>query len=249
FAKESLLSILPLLLTNWFFYPIYYDQTLFTAFIFFMLTNLYILSRSVGELRLQLERTRQRTQLLQIELLKKNIQPHFLLNTLTSLISWVEESPKSAVKFIEALADEFEHVRTVAEKTLIPIQEEIDLCRAHLKVMQFRNEIPYMLTVENIEDEEKVPPGLFLTILENGLTHNRIKAEKATFTLSFHQESNYKSYIFISPGEPLHEKKEGVTGTGMKYIHARLKESYHDKWTINSHHTSEGWKTEIKIEV
>ena len=249
FALESLLSILPLLLTDLFFYPIYYDQTLFTAFIFFMLTNLYILSKSVGELRLQLESTRQRTQLLQIELLKKNIQPHFLMNTLTSLISWVEESPTSAVKFIEALAEEFENLRGVAERTLIPIEEEIALCRAHLRVMQFRNEIPYTLTTENIREEEMVPPGLFLTVLENGLTHNQIGKEHARFSLTFHQEENIKSYTFISPGEPVKETNEMVERTGMKYIHARLQESYHDRWTVLSQRVPRGWKTEISIKV
>jgi hypothetical protein len=43
-------------------------------------------------------------QRLEIELLKKNIQPHFLLNTLTVLIEVIEQAPATAVKLIEAVA-------------------------------------------------------------------------------------------------------------------------------------------------
>ena len=145
FALESLISLLPLLVTSGFNYPIYYDQTLFVAFTFFMVVNLYILSKTVGALRRQLEATLEQAKSLQIELLKKNIQPHYLMNTLTSLISWVEESPKAAIKFIEALATEFDHLGGIAEKKQISISEEIALCRSHLRVMQFRNEIEYQI--------------------------------------------------------------------------------------------------------
>ena len=162
YALESLISLLTLLVTSWFFYPLYYDQTLFVAFTFFIVINLYTLSKSVGALRHQLEETLEQAKSLQIALLKKNIQPHYLMNTLTSLISWVEESPQAAIKFIEALAVEFDYLREVAEKKKIPIKEEILLCRSHLQVMHFRNEIHYQLNTKNIDEEEAVPPACSL---------------------------------------------------------------------------------------
>ena len=53
---------------------------------------------------------------LEIELLKKNIQPHFLMNTLTSVMEWIEEDPTTGVKFIEALADEFRILSEVSNR-------------------------------------------------------------------------------------------------------------------------------------
>ena len=74
---------------------------------------------------------------LEIELLKKNIQPHFLMNTLTSVMEWIEEDPTTGVKFIEALADEFRILSEVSGKKLIPVSQEIELCRSHLEIMSF----------------------------------------------------------------------------------------------------------------
>ena len=248
YAWESLISLMPLVSTFFFFYPIYYDQTLFIAYTFFILANLYVLSKSIGIMREQLESSRQQANLLKIELLKKNIQPHYLMNTLTSLISWVEESPKVAVRFIEALANEFEVLGTIAEKKQITIKEELDLCRSHLKVMRFRNEINYKLETTDIPEDEIIPPAVFLTLLENGLTHNQIQEQEADFKIHFQQKNSTKIYTFFAPGIPIQKVEDSTAGTGWTYIRARLQESFGDRWKMTSNAVNNGWETKIYIE-
>src|SRR3546814_19410817 len=46
-------------------------------------------------------------QRLELDLLKQHLKPHFLMNTLTALAGWIEESPHTAVRMVDALADEF----------------------------------------------------------------------------------------------------------------------------------------------
>ena len=41
------------------------------------------------------------TERLRGDLLKKNLRPHFLMNSLTALMEWVETNPEKAVDFIE----------------------------------------------------------------------------------------------------------------------------------------------------
>ena len=71
------------------------------------------------------------------------------MNTLTSLMGWIEESPKDSVQFIEALSKEFEIMSDIAEKKLIPIQQEIDLCRYHIEIMKYRKEVDYRFACEH----------------------------------------------------------------------------------------------------
>ena len=56
------------------------------------------------------------------------------MNTLTSLIDWIEESPKKGVLFIEALAQEFDLLNQIENKKQIPIAQEIALCRPSLQL-------------------------------------------------------------------------------------------------------------------
>jgi len=58
---------------------------------------------------------------LEIEMLKKNIQPHFLMNTLTTIMEVIEQEPKVAVALIEALAVEFRILARVSGEKLIPL--------------------------------------------------------------------------------------------------------------------------------
>ena len=44
-------------------------------------------------------------------------------------MDWVEESPKKGVFFIEALAKEFDLLNQIEQHTLIPISQEIELCK------------------------------------------------------------------------------------------------------------------------
>jgi LytS/YehU family sensor histidine kinase len=183
---------------------------------------------------------------LKIELLKKNIQPHFIMYTLTSIMEWVETSPKKSIEFIEALAGEFEILNEIAEKQLIPIQQEIDLCKQHLAIMTFRKEITYELDQIGIDQSEKIPPAILHTIIENGITHSKPINGKIKFELKFERLNNLRLYEIKTIAENrLQNKKSG--GTGFKYIKSRLTESYGDRWELKSAPTDNGWLTSIII--
>ncbi|MNQ39453.1 Histidine kinase [compost metagenome] len=227
---------------------IFYDFGLFIAFTIIVLSMLYLHTIRAKAIEEAHNASLLLSSRLQLELIKKNIQPHFLRNTLTSLIDWVEESPQQGVVFIRALADEFDIMNSIAEDTLIPIREEIDLCRKHLEVMSFRKEVCYEWQEKNIDENEEIPPAIIHTIVENGITHSLPPKEGCiTFCLSFTKEKNHKEYSLLTIAQNRNRKKEGSNGTGFKYIKARLNESFGDNWLFDSHQVEKGWLTTIKI--
>lgn len=213
-----------------------------------LLGMLYLLTLRIKDQRLAYEDSLVQSTRLRLELLKKNIQPHFLMNTLTSLIDWVEEAPQKGVLFIEALAKEFDLFNQIENETLIPIAQEIALCRTHLEIMEYRKEIKYSWEVEGIEPEQKIPPAILHTLLENGITHSQpLEDNSIKFKLIYESNSEYQCYTFLTfaAGERQTTSKE--EGTGLKYIKARLTESYQSKWELTSEPSDHGWKNTIKI--
>src|SRR5688572_3587268 len=84
------------------------------AHVLFLIGFLPMLTGFIGAIALRVRReriqardTRMMAARLEIELLKKSLQPHFLMNTLTALSQVVEEKPAEAVQLIEDLAAEF----------------------------------------------------------------------------------------------------------------------------------------------
>ncbi|GAA4278696.1 hypothetical protein GCM10022259_34210 [Aquimarina mytili] len=248
-AKGALLVLLTLLLCIFIRYSVSFNMSLFIGFSLILLNMLYLLSLRIKEQRLAYENSLVQSTRLRLELLKKNIQPHFLMNTLTSLIDWVEEAPKKGVLFIEALAKEFDLFNQIENKTLIPIAQEIALCRAHLEIMEYRKEINYLWEEEGIDPEEKIPPGILHTLLENGITHSLPREDNnIRFKLIFESNTDYKCYTFLTFAAPVKKGTNNSTeGTGLKYIKARLTESYHEQWDFTSEPVHHGWKNIIKI--
>lgn len=227
---------------------IFYDFGLFIAFTIIVLSMLYLHTIRTKAIEEAHNASLLLSSRLQLELVKKNIQPHFLRNTLTSLIDWVEETPEQGVVFIRALADEFNIMNSIAEETLIPIREEIDLCRKHLEVMSFRKEVCYDWQEKNIDENEEIPPAIIHTIVENGITHSLPPKEGCIhFCLTFTKEENHKEYSLLTVAKNRNRIKTSSNGTGFKYIKARLNESYADNWQFESHEVKEGWLTTIKF--
>lgn len=247
-VKGAMIVLLSLLLCGLIYKLTFFDTSLFAGFAVILLGMFYILSVKTKEQRLAYENSLVQSTRLRLELLKKNIQPHFLMNTLTSLIDWVEESPKKGVFFIEALAKEFDLLNQIENQTSIPISQEIELCRTHLEIMKFRKEVIYLWEEKGIDVEQNIPPAILHTLLENGITHcSPLVDNTIKFELIFTSNNESKEYTFSTFAKIRNTTKVVKDGTGIKYVKARLTESYGTKWNFSSEATNEGWKNIITI--
>lgn len=224
----------------------YYDLTLFAGFFVLILTSLFSLSVQLKEEKKIQQESLLQLRLLELELLKKSIQPHFLMNTLTSLMEWIERSPKKSLRFIEAIANEMQILNEISDKKLIPITQEISLCRSHLEVMSFRKDISYQLHTTGLDETENIPPALFHTLIENGITHNRPGKNLGLFTLHFEKQKESKKYVLLAEGGNHSNEKNYKEGTGMRYVKARLEEMQPGKWELHCGPVENGWQTEIQ---
>lgn len=223
----------------------YYDITLFLGYASFIIFMLYGLSVQDREEKEKYQKALLKTAALELELIKKNIQPHFLLNTLTSLISLIRTDKNAGIHLIHLLAKEFEILNEVASLKKIPVKDEIDLIETHLGIMRYRKDIDYTLKLNNIDSLANIPPAIFLTIIENGITHNKPVNGKIEFTLSSERHKEQQVYTILATG--MVKQKDAKDGMGLQYIKIRLEESYPGKWTLNSQPHELGWITHIKF--
>ena len=182
---------------------------------------------------------------LELELVKRGIQPHFLMNALTSILESIEQEPARAARFVEALAEELQLLQRVSMHRLIPIELELSLCRAHVALMRERLELELALRASGIDPSDTVPPALFHTLIENALTHGRF-AGPAELTLDAERTGTRRRYRLVSPeSTPAPAAREG---TGLRYVRARLQDCHGDRWWLRSGPCADGWETVIEIE-
>lgn len=153
----------------------------------------------VRQVRLEMEEARLKSTRLEIELLKKHIQPHYLMNTLTALSEWIEQEPKEATKMIQSLSDEFRVLSEVSNRSLIPLKDEIRLCSSHAEIMSKRKGKEFVLSVNSINPEPAIPPALIHTLIENAIIHNRPEGQRIEFRLDVLKENGFYRYTLKAP--------------------------------------------------
>ncbi|MFT7226118.1 MAG: hypothetical protein ACI92C_001656 [Neolewinella sp.] len=227
-----------------------YDVALYVGFaylVIIILISLVLWEREETRLR---EAALLRSSRLKLQLLKKSIQPHFLMNSIASAIDWIEEHPASGVELLLALSEEFRILLDSADENLIPLERELALCQTHLTVMSFRKLARYQLLTELSEPTVTIPPAVLLTLLENGLSHQppaKSSEETLIFTLEQTQEGNQLRYRFFAPGNAVMVSEARTKGTGLSYIEARLRENYGEDWRMAYGPVTGGWETVILV--
>ena len=173
-----------------------------------------------------------RTAKLELELLRRQISPHFLMNTLNVLSAWVEQDPKVSVNIIETLASECRALDELSRKQLVPLSEELTLCETHLKLMSYRTEAEFSLNTSGDVVGKMVPPATILTLIENAFSHNHYP-DGAVFHLALKSVGSRTELEFAAPIGPAKESGSPHEGMGISYVRARLSDAFGANWSLD----------------
>lgn len=191
---------------------------------------------------------------MELELYKKSIQPHFLMNSLSAIRYWVSESPEKSASILDSLVGELRIILKVASKQLVPIGDEIDLCKYHIGVMTMRMEKEYKFKTFGIDPKEPIPPLIFHTLIENAFTHEDSQDAKLSFGIFrkniTENEKFFSVYCFIVyHHEKIKERNppKNGSGTGLEYVRLRLEESYPGNWSLTHGKSKNGYRVLIQI--
>ena len=119
---------------------------------------------------------------IKLKYLKNQIQPHFFFNTLNNLYALSLESSNKVPDVIIKLSKLMEYVLYDIEGTkFVPLIKEIDYIQNYIEIEKLRFEnVEVNINIESNIDDIKVPPLLFISLVENafkhgGLNNNRLK--------------------------------------------------------------------------
>lgn len=109
----------------------------------------------------------------ELRALNAQLEPHFLLNTLNSVLALVDDSPRDARLMIERLADLLRAAFDEMEEPEVPLGRELDLLGAYLGIEQVRFADRLRVTIDVPDDlrSTPVPPFLLQPLVENAIKH------------------------------------------------------------------------------
>jgi hypothetical protein len=105
--------------------------------------------------------------------LQSKINPHFLFNTLNTMLSLVHKSPEKVETMILNLSDIYRRVLQYPEDQKISLKEEIQLVKEYLEIEKIRmgKRLRFFLSVDKEIEDAKIPPLLIEPVVENAVIH------------------------------------------------------------------------------
>lgn len=197
--------------------------------------------------QLTLEEERHARRKIEMNLLKTIIQPHFLMNSLNTLVGLIWESPKKASDMIVALGAEVRNILEIPDVKEVTLAKEIEFCSAYLKIMSLRLEENYALTTEGLSGDESVPPLLFHTLIENAFTHAKGNYSGLKFHLRKELTTNSLLYTFTSTSSEKNSTPSNRVGIGTKYIQTALEEFSPGRWNVDQFYDNGLWVVKVEV--
>lgn len=125
--------------------------------------------------RVQLEREIQEKMLAQSELrlLQAQIEPHFLFNTLTSVVALIQREPEAAEQMLESLTILLRSSLDSTRALETTLADELDVADAYLSIQSMRMPGRMRYTIEHDPslDDVRLPPLILQPLVENAVKY------------------------------------------------------------------------------
>lgn len=168
----------------------------------------------------------------ELKLLRTQLNPHFLFNALNSIKALVLVNPRAAREGIVKLSEILRFSLSSSNRDSVTVSEEIEMVKQYLQVekLRFGNRLSYFIAKETEQDEIKIPVGVLLTLVENGIKHGVSKRDgDSEIHLIVVCTKRYLS-VEVKNSGTLDTNEKGL-GIGLQFVKKRLK-AFYDKVEI-----------------
>ena len=166
--------------------------------------------------------------------LRAQINPHFLFNSLNSIVALIKSSPDEAEEVTQDLADLFRYTLRSSEKSLVFLSEELSIIDLYLNIekSRFKDRLNIEYEIEKELHSAMVPSMFLQPLVENAIKHG-VNKKEGEHKLGVHI-SRVEGMINVlitdsGPGFP-HKNFDKILnqGTGLSNIFQRLQLQFGD---------------------
>ncbi len=128
----------------------------------------------------RIEELKKETIMFQFETLKSQVNPHFLFNSFSTLISIIEEDKNLAVEYVEKLSVFFRNILEFRDKDLITLDEELEIIENYifLQKKRYGENMSVEMKIADNHHLSLIPPLTLQLLVENAIKHNVISKIK-----------------------------------------------------------------------
>jgi two-component system, LytTR family, sensor kinase len=184
------------------------------------------------EAELRRQETETRRMASELALLKAQINPHFLLNTLNNLSAIAILAPERTPEGLQRLSDMVRYVLYECTENAVSLAKEVDFVRNYLELQQLRLPPNVQLVVELPTEAQNlqawhIEPMILMPFIENPFKHGISTSQPCVIRIRLQVEHQILALRVENTALPVQPSRgEGVMGMGLSNTRQRLKHSY-----------------------
>ncbi len=189
----------------------------------------------------------------ELKLLKAQVQPHFLFNTLNNLYGLTLEKSDEAPELVLRLSEILDYILYRCDANRVPLSEEIKNLKNYIEIEKIRYSENLKLNLQFPEETNSliIAPLMLLPFVENAFKHGVSNFPGKTF-VELKVVLVERNLIFnIKNSKNTRLKSEGQTlkGIGLKNVKKRLELMYPGKYMLNIEDGEETFSVNLTIEL
>jgi LytS/YehU family sensor histidine kinase len=156
----------------------------------------------------------------QLNSLKKQLDPHFLFNSLGTLIALIDVDKECAIDYIQEFSNVYRYILDTHESNFVTLKEELDFCSAFIFLLKkrFEDTINTSIEIDKSELTKFVPPLSVQMLIENAIKHN-IATEESPLLIKIYAQDNY---LVVENILQLKKHNNETSKLGLKNLNQRL---------------------------
>ncbi len=187
----------------------------------------------------------------ELAMLKTQINPHFLFNTLNNIYSLAYLKDDRAASMIAGLSDMLRYMLYECTELRVPLQKEVDFLKSYvdLQAVKAGEALVIDFYVENVSENDVIAPMMLINFVENAFKHSDWKSQDNAWVSVHLTVMDDKTLVF----EVANSKKDEtaptkpLSGIGIKNTKQQLELNYPKQYTLTLNNEINCFTTLLKI--
>jgi len=185
----------------------------------------------------------------QLSNLKKQLNPHFLFNTLNTIYGISLKFPERTSELIIKVSQLLRYQMESSDKEFVSMDDEIDFISSYIELE--RERLGYRTKIDfDYQREEgvkyQIAPMLLITFVENAFKHGTCSIEDCYVSISIRIEKG-NLYLHVRNSVPVKKRNVFSAKIGLENTIARLKLLYPNRYQLNTNASKEEFEVSLVI--
>jgi len=188
----------------------------------------------------------------QLQLLKAQVHPHFLFNTLNNIYSHTQDTSPVASKLVMGLGDMLRYMLYECNQPLVPLQKELQMIKDYvtLEKIRYGNRLDVQIDLPPYTENLLIAPLLLLPLVENCFKHGASHIlDQPWISLQVTLDGKMMKMKLVNGKAIGYIPVKSANGIGILNVRKRLDLIYPEKYSLNIQEEEDVFIVNLRLEL